>query len=100
MVRRLNYGRNNLDESVDDVIESFLNHMEFPQTFGDIQNHLKKRKIQYKNSENDRSGLSHTLNRMIKKIGLKKFQEIHQAKNRDTSHLKNPLLMQVLMDLS
>ncbi|EPA06166.1 hypothetical protein BG20_I0829 [Candidatus Nitrosarchaeum limnium BG20] len=47
--------------------------MEFPQTFGDIQNHLKKRKIQYKNSENDRSGLSHTLNRMIKKNRIKKI---------------------------
>ena len=56
-------------------IEEFLNYEDEAQTFGQIKAHLKKRKIVYENSDKDRSGLAHTLNRMKKRKKIKKITD-------------------------
>lgn len=74
MARRLNFKRK-LDQTVESTIEEFLNYAYEPQIFGEIQTHLKKRGIKYKNSDNDRSGLAHTLKRMIKQKRIRKITD-------------------------
>lgn len=73
MPRKLHQKGGKLDIDVELAIESFLNYEEYPQTFGNIKEYLKSKNIVYKNSDKDRSGLAHTLNRMIKKHRIKKI---------------------------
>ena len=73
MTRKLNYRREKLNEDVEHAIEEFLNYANEPKTFGEIQAHLKTKKIVFKNADKDRSGLAHTLKRMIKQKRIKKI---------------------------
>lgn len=72
MARLLNYNRKE-GKTVESTIENFLNYGDDPKTFGEISAHLKKKGIVYKNSDKDRSGLAHTLKRMIKQKRIKKI---------------------------
>lgn len=61
---------------IEDFIESFLRLKESGCTFGEIKNHLEKKlDAKFKNSEKDRSGLAHTLNRMQNKGKIRKLQK-------------------------
>jgi len=52
-------------QEIEKIIETFLNCNAWGY-FSDIQNHLEKLGIIFKNSDKDRSGLAHTLKRMQK----------------------------------
>lgn len=63
----------------DDVIVYFLNKNNDPQEFGEINNFLKKHNLEYgKENKNARTGLAHTLLRLIK---LKKIKKLRADKN-------------------
>lgn len=71
--KKFNFNGKDVD-TPEPFIEEFLNVQDEPQTFGQIQAFLKKRGIVYKNSDKDRSGLAHTLNRMIKNGRIRKHK--------------------------
>lgn len=73
MTQHLDYKGRDVHPSVESVIKQFLNSIGHPQTFGEINKYLKEKNIQYKNSDKDRSGLAHTLNRMIEHNQIKKI---------------------------
>lgn len=61
-----------MDQNVETEIVEFLTSKGYPQTFGEINDGIKEQGIKYKNSDKDRSGLAHTLNRLIKQNKIKK----------------------------
>ncbi len=72
-IKKGSMGDAKLDTNTIDVIEDFLSSKDKPQKFGDIAKYLAEHDNPYPNYKKDRSGLSHSLLKLIKQKRIKKL---------------------------
>lgn len=82
-------------EEIEGRIEQFIKVKKEGVVFGEIKNYLKKLEIQFKNSDEDRSGLSHMLKRMCVKGKIRKI-----PKDKDHKYPRYVSLNQSTFDAS